>query len=324
MGDVGRNDPCPCGSGLKYKKCCLPRETLQPDDLDRVDRTRSLAFKQMSQEEWLEAIDSFKSILEESHDPHVLLEAIASCYEGLENYLMAAEHYEKALAIAPDSRVPALHYRLGVARACGDRFEKAADAFRKCLDMTDDKSQEQHLVQILQELEEIQAGNRDRNIFLLQAQLQRAFSEMDEERYENAAARLERLVSSDPDNPVVAYNLGVAYTFLKREEEALAAFQKVVDINPEYVQAWYNMGQICMIKKRDFSRALHCFDRAVSIRPDYVGAQHQKGVALELLGEPEKALECWRKTLELDPKNKQAIENIKRLGGSEGIQPAEQ
>jgi len=25
---VGRNDPCPCGSGLKYKKCCLTRETI--------------------------------------------------------------------------------------------------------------------------------------------------------------------------------------------------------------------------------------------------------------------------------------------------------
>lgn len=23
MGKIGRNDPCPCGSGLKYKKCCL-------------------------------------------------------------------------------------------------------------------------------------------------------------------------------------------------------------------------------------------------------------------------------------------------------------
>ena len=22
--NVGRNDPCPCGSGRKYKKCCLP------------------------------------------------------------------------------------------------------------------------------------------------------------------------------------------------------------------------------------------------------------------------------------------------------------
>ncbi|MBU0800892.1 MAG: SEC-C domain-containing protein [Alphaproteobacteria bacterium] len=23
MRDVGRNDPCPCGSGGKFKKCCL-------------------------------------------------------------------------------------------------------------------------------------------------------------------------------------------------------------------------------------------------------------------------------------------------------------
>jgi hypothetical protein len=23
---VGRNDPCPCGSGAKYKKCCLGKE----------------------------------------------------------------------------------------------------------------------------------------------------------------------------------------------------------------------------------------------------------------------------------------------------------
>jgi hypothetical protein len=23
---VGRNDPCPCGSGKKYKKCCLAKE----------------------------------------------------------------------------------------------------------------------------------------------------------------------------------------------------------------------------------------------------------------------------------------------------------
>ena len=22
---LSRNDPCPCGSGLKYKKCCMPK-----------------------------------------------------------------------------------------------------------------------------------------------------------------------------------------------------------------------------------------------------------------------------------------------------------
>ena len=23
---IGRNDPCPCGSGKKYKKCCLSKD----------------------------------------------------------------------------------------------------------------------------------------------------------------------------------------------------------------------------------------------------------------------------------------------------------
>jgi len=26
MAKTGRNDPCPCGSGQKYKRCCLPRD----------------------------------------------------------------------------------------------------------------------------------------------------------------------------------------------------------------------------------------------------------------------------------------------------------
>jgi uncharacterized protein YchJ len=26
FGKVGRNEPCPCGSGKKYKKCCLIKE----------------------------------------------------------------------------------------------------------------------------------------------------------------------------------------------------------------------------------------------------------------------------------------------------------
>jgi SWIM/SEC-C metal-binding protein len=27
---VGRNDPCPCGSGQKFKKCCLPARATTP------------------------------------------------------------------------------------------------------------------------------------------------------------------------------------------------------------------------------------------------------------------------------------------------------
>jgi hypothetical protein len=37
MDRVGRNDPCPCGSGKKYKKCCLADTFVQ---VGREESTR--------------------------------------------------------------------------------------------------------------------------------------------------------------------------------------------------------------------------------------------------------------------------------------------
>jgi methionyl aminopeptidase len=35
-GKIGRNDPCPCGSGLKYKRCCIGREKPVPPDIETL------------------------------------------------------------------------------------------------------------------------------------------------------------------------------------------------------------------------------------------------------------------------------------------------
>ena len=32
---IGRNDPCPCGSGVKYKKCCYGKTSIQPDPAEQ-------------------------------------------------------------------------------------------------------------------------------------------------------------------------------------------------------------------------------------------------------------------------------------------------
>lgn len=37
---VGRNDPCPCGSGKKYKKCCLASEAGAPSGTSKPLGTR--------------------------------------------------------------------------------------------------------------------------------------------------------------------------------------------------------------------------------------------------------------------------------------------
>jgi tetratricopeptide (TPR) repeat protein len=313
MNHPGRNDLCPCGSGLKYKKCCMIK-TKSIDESDQAQGLRVQAIKEMSNENWLQAIDKFTIILKDVPDPHNVLEAMASCYDGLENYLMAAEYYEKALAVCPESRRAPLLYRLGVSRGCARRIDKAADAFQQCLGLQSDSTSRDHVIQALKLLEEIREGKRDPAIFFVQVQMQRAFSDMEADHYESAAARLERLAAIEPENAAIFYNLGVVYTFLKREDEALVLFQKSVDLYPNYYQAWYNMGQICLIKKDDFSRAFHCFDRATAIRPDYIGAHHQKGTVCELLGDKKAALECWERALQLDPNNKQAEDNVRRLG----------
>ena len=52
-GKVGRNDPCPCGSGKKYKKCCLPKtgtasEGRRPEKPDDRLRQRLVGYVEKS------------------------------------------------------------------------------------------------------------------------------------------------------------------------------------------------------------------------------------------------------------------------------------
>src|SRR5271157_4274677 len=91
-----RNDLCPCGSGLKYKKCCL-KKNQQLQNLDpEAGRLRAEALKEMSQENFDEATRLFNSCLESSTERHEILEAIAACYDGLEDYSSAMDYYAKA------------------------------------------------------------------------------------------------------------------------------------------------------------------------------------------------------------------------------------
>ena len=41
MREVGRNDPCPCGSGVKYKYCCLNKDQDEPNSQDEKTQDES-------------------------------------------------------------------------------------------------------------------------------------------------------------------------------------------------------------------------------------------------------------------------------------------
>lgn len=57
MSKPGRNDPCPCGSGKKYKRCCLPRDEGRQSDLRALEHL-------FEEEGYEEQIAAFQRALE--------------------------------------------------------------------------------------------------------------------------------------------------------------------------------------------------------------------------------------------------------------------
>jgi methionyl aminopeptidase len=66
--NVGRNDPCPCGSGKKYKRCCLGKEVLSSSDIkDSYLRRYNIRLKEKADIEAMKlagrlAIDTLKMV----------------------------------------------------------------------------------------------------------------------------------------------------------------------------------------------------------------------------------------------------------------------
>ena len=45
---VGRNDICPCGSGLKYKKCCMKNKTSTKEEAKDFSIREILSFLEVA------------------------------------------------------------------------------------------------------------------------------------------------------------------------------------------------------------------------------------------------------------------------------------
>jgi tetratricopeptide (TPR) repeat protein len=118
MAKIGRNDPCPCGSGQKYKRCCLPRDEIAAAERAAAARATALAreterFALGGEDDGLDdasnrVIDLIDAgrLDEAEHAAQDLLKRYPEVHDGLERLAMvaaarsdrprAAEYYRKA------------------------------------------------------------------------------------------------------------------------------------------------------------------------------------------------------------------------------------
>lgn len=115
---IGRNDPCTCGSGKKYKRCCgltaaaarlaapppeppkaPPLYFIDDDDLDDVSNS---VLDLIKERRFDEALAVCKRLLEEYPDVHDGFDRSGEVHAAMGNHALAADFFRKAHVFAAD------------------------------------------------------------------------------------------------------------------------------------------------------------------------------------------------------------------------------
>jgi tetratricopeptide (TPR) repeat protein len=112
-------------------------------------------------------------------------------------------------------------------------------------------------------------------------------------------------------------DLALAQVLSGRQEDALATFRRVIDARPDDATAHYNMGNLLNMLG-DPDAAVEALQRAVALRPDFAEAHANLGATLHTAKRYEEAVAAYRRALETLPDNADLFANVGALCRSLG------
>ncbi len=121
-------------------------------------------------------------------------------------------------------------------------------------------------------------------------------------RFEEALACYDRGLEISPRESLLWNAKGESLRKLSRIEEALTCYDRGLEIDPRIRALWRNKG-LALDKLGRFEEALACFDRGLEVSPRDSGLWNNKGMALRKLGRPQEALACYDRGLEVNQRD---------------------
>ena len=106
----------------------------------------------------------------------------------------------------------------------------------------------------------------------------------------------------------------IAYHYQRKKEfkQAIAAYKKMIAMNPKDHEVFFNVGH-CYIGLDSLNKAYNHFDLAIKIQPQYAGAYYMKGNISESLGNNEDALKNYQQALNMMPDDTTIMKAIERV-----------
>jgi tetratricopeptide (TPR) repeat protein len=282
----GRNEPCPCGSGKKYKKCCgqvlpgptppaasIPRsESPTSAELDqRIAAARNLGIEHFNAGRADDALASFQQAVTLRPTDASLHSQLGDLLFALSRHDEALSSYQRALRLNPD--LIEAHNNLGNAWVKLGRLPQAIEAYHRVLQLKPDSAEtHSNLSKVLSDLH----------------------------RFGEAIQSSSRAITINPGLAEAHANLGNALLDSDQPVPAIASYRRAVQLKPDFPEAWNSLGN-ALRSVGEFDDALQSYHRALERRPDYAEAHSNLGVALRLLGRTQEAEAYCRRALELQP-----------------------
>jgi tetratricopeptide (TPR) repeat protein len=130
--------------------------------------------------------------------------------------------------------------------------------------------------------------------------------------YVDAIQQFKESLAIEPDFIDAVYNLGVTYQKISQYDRAREQFEDAVRLRPEDPEYRFARGT-CFFHLDRFGPAAADFEKVMTLDPSHTKALYSLAVCCEKQGEKVKAIEAWRRYLELDSKSAWATEARKRL-----------
>jgi tetratricopeptide (TPR) repeat protein len=136
-----------------------------------------------------------------------------------------------------------------------------------------------------------------------------------------AIAAYHKVLEIDPQHAAAHINLGTLY--YNRQDFSLAErhYRQAIETDPRYALAYFDLGNVLDETGR-VQEAIQTYKTALTLAPTYADAHYNLALAYEKLREPRKALKHWQAYIKLDtsgPWSTHARGQIKRILQADGL-----
>jgi len=123
--------------------------------------------------------------------------------------------------------------------------------------------------------------------------------------FDKSIGAFQRAIEINPKYADAYHNLGNTYVMMEAYDRAIPYFEKALSIRPNLWQSYQELGRIAYVKK-EFDKAVEYFEQAIAIRPNEALLWTNVCQVYRASGETEKARQAVKHALSIDPQNQQA------------------